>query len=118
MVMPRSGACGTCSRVVSWIVRVICGGFWGWKMEYWVLDGLGTKLLSWKYWMRLVSSDWASSWRAAGVVEEIMRVVSSAYVYTVERGTVLMMSLIYRRKKVVERVLPKLWDAVGYGLDV
>ena len=44
--------------------------------------------------MRLVSSDWASVCSAWWVRAETMRVVSSAYVYTVESGTVLMMSLM------------------------
>ena len=44
--------------------------------------------------MRLVSSDWASSSRALMVVAVMMRVVSSAYVYTEDLVTVLMMSLM------------------------
>jgi hypothetical protein len=36
----------------------------------------------------------------------MISVVSSAYVYTVEAGTVLMMSLMYKRKNVVDSVLP------------
>ena len=44
--------------------------------------------------MRLVSSDCASVCSAWWVRAEMMRVVSSAYVYTVESGTVLMMSLM------------------------
>ena len=44
--------------------------------------------------MRFVSSDCASVCSAWWVCAEMMRVVSSAYVYTVESGTVLMMSLM------------------------
>ena len=47
-----------------------------------VLVALGTKLLMWKYCMRLVSSDWAiASFRSScSVLAVMMRVVSSAYV--------------------------------------
>ena len=67
---------------------------------------LGTRLFWWKYVTRFASSELARVSRACAVLAEIMRVVSSAYVYTVEEGTVWMMSLMYNRKKVVERVLP------------
>lgn len=60
----------------------------------------------WKYLIRLVSSDCASVSSSSSVGVDIMSVVSSAYVYTVDLGTVFIMSLMYRRKKVVERVLP------------
>ena len=56
--------------------------------------GFGTRLLMWKYLMRLSSSDCASVWRSVSVFADIMSVVSSAYVYTLELGTVLMMSLM------------------------
>ena len=46
-----------------------------------VLVALGTKLLMWKYCMRLVSSDWASFRSSCSVLAVMMRVVSSAYVY-------------------------------------
>lgn len=61
---------------------------------YTVLDALGTRLLVWKYWMRLLSSDWVSLRRELSDVADTMRVVSSAYVYTVELGTVFRMSLM------------------------
>ena len=61
---------------------------------YTVLDALGTRLLVWKYWMRLLSSDWVSLRREFSDVADTMRVVSSAYVYTVELGTVFRMSLM------------------------
>ncbi len=38
--------------------------------------------------------------------DEMISVVSSAYVYTVDLFSVLMRSLVYRRKKVVKSVLP------------
>ena len=59
-----------------------------------VLVGFGTRLLVWKYLMRLLSSDCASVWRSASVSAEMISVVSSAYVYTLELGTVLMMSFM------------------------
>ena len=53
----------------------------------------GTRLFSWKYLIRLSRSVCASAGRScAGAV--MMSVVSSAYVYTVESGTVLMMLLM------------------------
>ena len=56
--------------------------------------------------MRLFSSVCARFCNAWSVLAATMSVVSSANVYTCESGTVLMMSLMYRRKKVVESVLP------------
>ena len=56
--------------------------------------------------MRLLRSVCASAWSAGIFSDVTMSVVSSAYVYTLELGTVWMMSLMYRRKKVVESVLP------------
>lgn len=56
--------------------------------------GFGTRLLMWKYLMRLLSSVWASVWRACWSGDEMMSVVSSAYVYTVDFVTVLMMPLM------------------------
>lgn len=44
--------------------------------------------------MRLVSSVWASCWRSVMFFDVMMSVVSSAYVYTVDLVTVLMMSLM------------------------
>ena len=61
---------------------------------YTVLDALGTRLLVWKYWMRLLSSDWVSLRRELSDAADTMRVVSSAYVYSVELGTVFRMSLM------------------------
>ena len=52
--------------------------------------GFGTRLFMWKYLMRLSSSVWASFWSAWLFSAVVMRVVSSAYVQTVEFGTVLM----------------------------
>ena len=60
----------------------------------------------WKYVVRLLSSVCASFCSAGMFAAEIMSVVSSANVYTSEFGTVLMMSLMYRRKNVVDSVLP------------
>ena len=60
----------------------------------------------WKYLIRLVSSDCASVPSSSSVGVDIMSVVSSAYVYTFEFGTVRTMLFMYSRKKVVERVLP------------
>lgn len=56
--------------------------------------------------MSWFSSDCAnvcSSWMEFVVM---ISVVSSAYVYTVDCGTVWMMLLMYSRKKVVDSVLP------------
>jgi hypothetical protein len=49
-------------------------------MVYMVFLGLGTRLLIWKYLMRLLSSDCASVCSSARVLALIIRVVSSAYV--------------------------------------
>ena len=54
----------------------------------------GTRLLTWKYLMRLVRSVCASFWRVCWSSAEMMSVVSSAYVYTVDLVTVWMMSLM------------------------
>ena len=51
----------------------------------------GTRLLTWKYLMRLVRS---SFWRVCWSSAEMMSVVSSAYVYTVDLVTVWMMSFM------------------------
>ena len=56
--------------------------------------------------IRFVSSDCASVCSSFLLSAVIMRVVSSAYVYTFDFGTVWMMLFMYRRKKVVESVLP------------
>ena len=56
--------------------------------------------------MRLVSSDCASSCSASMMFAVMISVVSSAYVYTFEIGTVLMISLMFQRKSVVDSVLP------------
>ena len=56
--------------------------------------------------MRLFNSVCASGWRSSGFSTVMMRVVSSAYVYTFEFGTFLIMLLMYSRKSVVESELP------------
>ena len=56
--------------------------------------------------MRLFSSVCASSCRSFSFSAVIMSVVSSAYVYTVDFGTVLMMLLMYRRNKVLPCGMP------------
>ena len=63
-------------------------------MVYVVLVGLGTRLLTWKYLIRLLISDCASSCKSCNVGAVMMSVVSSAYVYTFDFGTVLMMLLM------------------------
>ena len=55
--------------------------------------------------MRLLSSVCASCCRFVVESAVITSVVSSAYVYTFEFGTVCMMLLMYSRKKVVDSVL-------------
>lgn len=44
--------------------------------------------------MRLSRSVWERVWRMSLLTDVMMRVVSSAYVYTEELGTALMMSLM------------------------
>ena len=56
--------------------------------------------------MRLLSSVCASCCRCVVDSAVITSVVSSAYVYTFEFGTVCMILLMYSRKKVVDSVLP------------
>ena len=56
--------------------------------------------------MRLVSSDCARRCSSSVLAAVMISVVSSAYVYTFDLGVVLMMSLMYRRKRVVDSVLP------------
>ena len=67
--------------------------------------GFGTRLLSWKYRMRSVKSDWAFACRSFMFSTVTISVVSSAYVYTFD-WTVLMILLMYSRKSVVDSVLP------------
>ena len=56
--------------------------------------------------IRFVSSDCASVCSSFLLSAVIIRVVSSAYVYTFDFGTVWRMLFMYRRKKVVDSVLP------------
>lgn len=56
--------------------------------------------------MRLWSSVCAKVCSSCCVFAVMIKVVSSAYVYTFEFGTVRIMLFMYSRKKVVERVLP------------
>ena len=93
--MPRRGAC---------VVSVICllftvsamgrVGWLGWKTENCVLVGFGTRLFLWKYWIRLPSSVCASAFSSSSVSVVTISVVSSAYVKTLEFGTVWMMLLM------------------------
>ena len=53
--------------------------------------------------MRLVSSDCAKRCSSSVLAAVMISVVSSAYVYTFDLGVV---SLMYRRKRVVDSVLP------------
>ena len=56
--------------------------------------------------MRLVSSDCDRRCSSSVLAAVMISVVSSAYVYTFDLGVGLMMSLMYRRKRVVDSVLP------------
>ena len=60
-----------------WLVGMRCRGT---VIVFVVWVALGTKLLMWKYCMRLVSSDWARFRSSCSVLAVMMRVVSSAYV--------------------------------------
>jgi len=63
--------------------------------------------------MRLFSSVCATFCNALSVLATTMSVVSSVNVYTCDSGTVLMVSLMYIRNKVVESVLC-VWFVVGF----
>ena len=94
-VIPSSGACLVSLMVVWLILSVIAWvNVGGWNTVNCVFVGFGTRLLLWKYCMRLWSSDWASCCRACSVSAVMTSVVSSAYVYTFELGTVRMMLLM------------------------
>ena len=70
----------------------------GWKtencVENCVLVGFGTRLLLWKYRMRLPSSVCDSVLSSASVLVVTINVVPSAYVKTLDFGTVWMMLLM------------------------
>lgn len=107
IVIPSSLAWLVSAIAVSFICNVmLCVDGVGWKIENCVLVGLGTRLLLWKYVIRLWSSVCANVCSSVSVLAVMIKVVSSAYVYTFEFGTVLIMLFMYSKKKVVERVLP------------
>ena len=103
--MPSSLAVSVCSIAVPCISSLISVPFVGLKVVKVVFVGFGTRLLSWKYRMRSVRSDWAFACRFFTFSAVTISVVSSAYVYTFD-WTVLMILLMYSRKSVVDSVLP------------
>ena len=106
IVGPSSLAWLTCCSCVFCTCSFILCLFRGWNTVKFVFFGFGTSSLRWKYLIRLLSSVCAICCSACSVSADMISVVSSAYVNTVDCVGILKMLLMYSRKSVAESVLP------------